>query len=376
MPSQRCADPGVRPLAPLQDPLWVTSLLVLLLNDVLLKSVAGDVPLLQPLTGKLSDVAGLVMAPTLAWVVVLGAFGSRRLSWLAFACVPLVFAAINLDPACARWWEAAWASIGVTQRVWTDPTDLLTLPSLLLAYRLCRSPNPVTTTTQARLGALVGAFACVASSNPWNDTIRLPSVRNATPGTLEVTVQPYLGELHCDDVEAPIDHVDVTRFLPAERVKLSSGEQASLVGVDDDLTPIYWSQCNSYLNPVDAGSATPDAGNPQGSALDAGSAPDGEPPLDAGLADAGLDAEAGADVSTIAPLASRCRCGAALVSSPHLDPTLITWDLRGVEDRWHRPSVEELPLGSVYLERFGQRLRAQAGERMHTTPWPHEVGDE
>jgi len=153
-----------RPDRALLHPLWWCALALLLVNDHFLKG-AGALP--AALTGKLSDVAGLIVAPVLLAAIV------RARSRLALACcfgaVATVFAAINLAPAAATGLERLTAHLGFGWRVWCDPTDLLALPALALGWRLAaaRRPPPELRLTRAvgeRLATILGAVACMATS--------------------------------------------------------------------------------------------------------------------------------------------------------------------------------------------------------------------
>ncbi|MEZ4299154.1 MAG: hypothetical protein R3B70_29665 [Polyangiaceae bacterium] len=115
----------------LRHPLFLFSLLLLLANDHLLKG-AGVLP--GAVTGKLSDFAGLLVAP----VFVAALFGARTRGGraLAFAAPAAVFVAINVSGAAASALVAAAGLVGMKWRVWQDPTDLAALVMLVPAWRL------------------------------------------------------------------------------------------------------------------------------------------------------------------------------------------------------------------------------------------------
>src|SRR5688572_756580 len=94
-PRQECREPLPGP-SPLSRPAWWVALALLLINDHLLKG-SGLLP--GWLTGKLSDVAGLLMAPPL--LVVLAGARARAARLACFAAVALVFAAIKLHAPAA-----------------------------------------------------------------------------------------------------------------------------------------------------------------------------------------------------------------------------------------------------------------------------------
>jgi len=125
----------------------------LLLNDHLLKGLAPG-----PLTGKLSDVCWLVVAP-----VVLGAclasFWPRRPRWLGGAALlltGLAFCGLQLVPALGDGWCALFGGRNIA-----DPWDLLCLPALALVPLCWRS---ALRSRAWRMGALsAGILACLAT---------------------------------------------------------------------------------------------------------------------------------------------------------------------------------------------------------------------
>jgi len=143
----------VHPPAALSHPLFLAALVTLALNDHLLKSAAA----LPALSGKLSDVAGLLVAPAvLAW---LARVRTRR-GWLGcHVAVGLGFAAIQLAPI------AAAIEATLPWRIWPDPTDLLALPALALSAvvlgRARREPGWL-----ARPIGAVALALCAASGGP------------------------------------------------------------------------------------------------------------------------------------------------------------------------------------------------------------------
>jgi hypothetical protein len=143
-------------------PIWVIALLLLVLNDHVLKG-AGLFP--GWLTGKLSDFAGLVVAPVLL-TTLLGA----RSGWaraVTCAVVGLGFAAIKLSPGTARALERALALAHLDWRLWSDATDLVALVALPLAWWLAGGAArhvPSAARIRDRLLVIAGALACLATS--------------------------------------------------------------------------------------------------------------------------------------------------------------------------------------------------------------------
>ena len=144
----------------LLHPVMLAALALLILNDHVLKRTSPG-----PITGKLSDVAGLVVLPVVlvaAWEL-LGRNEARRASagrtviLLALAVTGIGFAIVKTQAAAAdafglalgmaQWLPVslqhlaigeAIASIG-TAPVLADPTDLIALPALGVAAWLLRS---------------------------------------------------------------------------------------------------------------------------------------------------------------------------------------------------------------------------------------------
>lgn len=149
----------------LVHPLWIISLGLLAANDHFFKG-SGLLP--SFVTGKLSDFAGLVVAPVL--LAVLLRLSSRRGVALAHVATGLVFAAVKISPAAARAFEAL-AELGpFAWKITVDPTDLVALPALLLSYRVLvpvmARPLPDRPFTQRAL-VVGGSLACAATSqNP------------------------------------------------------------------------------------------------------------------------------------------------------------------------------------------------------------------
>ena len=144
--------PG-RPAVPageLLHPVPLLALALLLGNDWLLKP-GGWAPAV--VTGKLSDVTGLLVAPLLVtaaldcslWLatrlsprLLLDFSLGRGRLWAAAAAVAGLFSAVKLSPALARALVAAAGRAGLSWRIATDPTDLLALPALAVAVWLGR----------------------------------------------------------------------------------------------------------------------------------------------------------------------------------------------------------------------------------------------
>ena len=138
-------DGAARPGLPVDEalaPVPLAALVVLVVNDWLLKPRVGGW-----VTGKLSDLAGLALAPLVLTALldvglrVAHALGApvdptlRR--WkLALACVATggVFVLVKLWPAAAAAVATLWGHAWTGATIVADPTDLVTLPALALAW--------------------------------------------------------------------------------------------------------------------------------------------------------------------------------------------------------------------------------------------------
>lgn len=141
---------------------WM-ALLVLLINDHLLKH-AELLP--GPVTGKLSDFAGMVVAPVLL-AAMLRVRRKGRL--LVFVLVTGGFSAIKLSRLCADSVEAVMSPL--RWKVWCDPTDLVALSMLPVAWWLGSLADAETRRVRndwracvRGAGLLLGVFACAATS--------------------------------------------------------------------------------------------------------------------------------------------------------------------------------------------------------------------
>jgi hypothetical protein len=175
------------PRRALVHPLFWIALVVLLVNDHLLKQ-AHVLP--GVVTGKLSDFAGMVVAPV--ELMALLRLRGRAGRMVAFACVAAAFAAIKLSRSCADLVETVTAYTPLPWRLWCDPTDLLAMSMLPLAWWLCEGRDEAAVGVRLAsclhaAGLVLGVFACAASSSSveryvgtaflFNGTMRTQSVR-------------------------------------------------------------------------------------------------------------------------------------------------------------------------------------------------------
>lgn len=202
---------------------------VLVLNDHVLKG-SGVLP--PVITGKLSDFAGLIVAP----ITLCAAFSVRtdRVRGLLFGAVALGFAAIKLSPALADGAAAALTALGIRSRIWCDPTDLIAFAVLPWAARLAQRVEPARLRGARRVSVAVAALACLATSDEgaMETEVRGPFVINWTHGDLEVSVTQ--GWTVCGEPESALSEpIEETLTLkPAYMKQLGWGAVASDSGTD------------------------------------------------------------------------------------------------------------------------------------------------
>lgn len=204
---------------------WLAALLVLVVNDHVLKG-SGLLP--GVITGKLSDFAGLLVAPVLLATLV-----RARSSSALIAChvaVGTVFAGIQLSLAFAQLWSGAMGWLGHPWVITRDPTDLIALPMLVVSWRvLVPRMAEVESLTLGlhRLAvgglSLVGLWSSVATSDidggidpddQWYEDIYANLIiNNANEHDVAIHVRPLRPEvlLDCDAIER-----DPGRLLPAQ----------------------------------------------------------------------------------------------------------------------------------------------------------------
>ncbi|HJK94960.1 MAG TPA: hypothetical protein RMH85_04735 [Polyangiaceae bacterium LLY-WYZ-15_(1-7)] len=184
-----------------QHPLWWVALIALALNDHLLKGSAAP----AALTGKLSDFAGLLVAPPL-FAYLLARAQVPRARPLGWAAVVGVFAGINLSPGFARLVEGA-----LGWQIWVDPTDLVALPMAALAWRLFAARSAPRSLAAPRRAAIAfGALACIATSPPVEITEPLP------PGSGQLQIMGRTESGPPEDGVASEQHVVRVRRLRPE----------------------------------------------------------------------------------------------------------------------------------------------------------------
>ncbi len=285
-------------------PLWLASLALLIVNDHVLKG-AGVLP--GWLTGKLSDFAGLIVAPVLIAAIA----RARRAAARAGACalIAVGFVAIKLSPVAAGALERALALGHIHWRVWSDPTDLAALVVLPVAWWLSgrRSPTvpPVSARSRAteRLLVIAGAIACLATSAPPPIVTIDLSLVNRTHATQPVAIYRAAPLHDCAAIEAgDLSTLAAATFTPESCVALEPGKSV-----------------------------------PLGSTVVVN---DGAPPADAG---------GGAD------------CQAVVVRAPGLADMALTWPEISAK-------TDDLDAAQIYLEEAGSRLYVAGDDYVAAAP--------
>ncbi|MFJ8576986.1 hypothetical protein [Micromonospora sp. NPDC093277] len=158
-------------LAWLGHPVTVLALVVLVINDHVLKAA-------QPgwLTGKLSDVAGLVLTPPLVAVLtalIVPRLPPRAAAGLGLGLVGIGFTVVKTSGYAAAAASAVWSAVSGPSLVRADPIDLLALPALAVALwcwsRARRDPVGRRSARLVRLLVLLPAatLAVAATSAIW-----------------------------------------------------------------------------------------------------------------------------------------------------------------------------------------------------------------
>ena len=237
---------------PLRHPVFLASLALLIVNDHVLKG-AGLLP--GWLTGKLSDFAGLVVAP----IVVATLIGARSRAGraLALALPSALLVALKLSPAIARAYDGLFHALGLPSSITSDPTDLVALSVLPLAAHLLRpsrndEPQPLRPAL-SRAALAVALFACVATSmpdpepQPYQTTAALA---NLTGGALDVRLRWTDRTIDCASIEAS----DVGRLID----RGGFGEGITFHLEADRTVPIEQAAARAALNGTRVAEPAPD----------------------------------------------------------------------------------------------------------------------
>ncbi|SDM33267.1 hypothetical protein SAMN04488074_12013 [Lentzea albidocapillata subsp. violacea] len=172
-------------------PLTVGATVVLLLNDHVFKQAWPGL-----VTGKLSDVAGLVVAPPVLGLLVSLFLADRIAAGVSVLLTGAGFAVVKLTPAGAEVASAAWSVVNGPSGVLADPADLVALPALGLAWwawRRVSAAPPLPDGLVSRVRVLVAVpfavLAIAATSAPGDTVPSVDSVTGADEGGTRVMIQ-------------------------------------------------------------------------------------------------------------------------------------------------------------------------------------------
>ena len=242
---QRCA-------SALTHPATVVALAVLLLNDVVFKSLWPG----SWVTGKLSDLAWVVFAsPLLAFLLSLVSRGNRAFErtalLVAYVGLPLLYAAFNTFAPVHDWIlrGLSLASSGTTGSP-LDTTDSLVIPfGLGIALWVWRRRVASTESLRLRLALIVAALATLASiaSSPIEPDPGIRYVGTSVDGTAYAGRQSYANFqstdggftwARVDDVPSDITWGGESVETPRGRYEIR-GAEIVLVGADGHSEVVY-----------------------------------------------------------------------------------------------------------------------------------------
>jgi hypothetical protein len=154
---------GIAALRYLRHPVVVTCLVVWILNDRWLKHVSPGV-----VTGKLSDLTGLVVFAGLVALVaglILPIQNTRALGIAAWVTTAVGFTAVKTVPAANHTAVALLDHLLGVAKIALDPTDLVALVALPLAWLIwCRPGGSVVNIVQTGAAWMVAAVALGATT--------------------------------------------------------------------------------------------------------------------------------------------------------------------------------------------------------------------
>lgn len=246
LPKNRKSSRRLAPRGALLHPVWLGALLLMALNDHFLKG-SGLLP--GVITGKLSDFAGLMVAPLLLAVLVRV---RGRSAWAAaHVAVGVVFAGIQLSVPFADGWSSLMGLVGFPWTITCDPTDLVALPVLFASYsffpRVMRSTRSNAIGSVQWMAAAGGLATSVATSPPspgptlfFEDFNTDAYIHNANEFDIVVRIRPLAesADIDCTQVEAdPGRLLTEPLFAEAQSWTLRANANVSVFqrngGVDD-----------------------------------------------------------------------------------------------------------------------------------------------
>lgn len=202
----------------LRDPRFLTALVLLLVNDLVLKSAWPGI-----LSGKLSDLAGMVFFPVVMTSLLhVLRIGARPV----LGHVAVWFTGLQLSATVDSVHESVLSFLLPWNVVNTpDPTDLVALIVLPLSYRILANPRPITVRVGAQR-AVVGLvlLSCMAETGPDWSTVGPPVVNEA--GEIEVFRS---GDSNADsiNVDGPLGSVATRQVETADVLEEFAGARVA-----------------------------------------------------------------------------------------------------------------------------------------------------
>ncbi|MGK5672815.1 hypothetical protein ACSNOB_08230 [Micromonospora sp. URMC 106] len=182
-------------LAWLGHPATVVALVLLVVNDHLLKAAFPG-----PLTGKLSDVAGLVLAPPLVAVLLTllaPRLPARTAVAVGLGLVAAGFTAVKSSGYAAAGASALWSAVSGPSLVRADRTDLLALPALALAgWTWSRSRREPVRRRSARLVRLLVLLPAATLAVAATSAVHYPDAVRAA--VLDARLAAGIGHSYAD----------------------------------------------------------------------------------------------------------------------------------------------------------------------------------
>lgn len=234
------------PIDAIRHPLWWLMLVVLVVNDFVLKG-SGLLPSI--ITGKLSDFAGLMVFPLLLAILI--PWRNRRVWAGTHIATGLAFCAIKLIPAAGSLYVAILNALSLSGQIWFDPTDLVALPMLIVSYTVYPRLRPlVSALRRDRLvpaaAILVASFASIASG-----TAPPPRTLTSFDGNLMISDVSFINA-----TDTPII-VKVEKLNPHVAVDCNKPIDAEMFKDDQFSTIGTWTQ-----KPGEAASVLPNNSRP------------------------------------------------------------------------------------------------------------------
>lgn len=227
----------------LLHPLWMGALLILLLNDHIFKFAYSNV-----LTGKLSDFAGLFIAPVLLGIL----FNIKKRQTFIFAglLIGAVFTLLNLFSAFAQKWDAMM-SLVYSWKTTPDPTDLIALIVIPMSLYFFSTRSPKKKNYRWIPVFFIGLLASIATSpDPGTNQLQYQSalsIYNQTNELLHVEIQTLKNNisLDCEAIEKdPTQYASPDIFEHSSSFDLQSGQQ---IPIDKNYTEENFQDCNLAL---------------------------------------------------------------------------------------------------------------------------------